>query len=141
LLDRAEQMLAPDADTIRALAHRQADLGRDHHLLARRIVQKRCTENFLALARVIGVGRVEEIDAAIERPLDEGAALARIEGAPAAPALGTPGIAAEPDHAHLEAAPAEGPVTHRHENLAFLACCPTARSGSARAAASLGKTA
>src|SRR5690606_25426057 len=94
------------------LAHLAMHLGGDHHLVARHAeMLQRPAGDLLADAQRIDVGGVEEIDAGVERRLDERAGLGLVEH-PVAPALRPVGHHAEAEAGDLEAGRAEIDVLH-----------------------------
>src|SRR4029453_8953984 len=94
-------------------AHADADLGRQHDVLALRHLHERGAHDLLGPAGIVGVCRVEEGDADIQRALEVGRRLGLVELAPAAAALGAPRIAAEADAADDQARAAQRSVFHR----------------------------
>jgi len=113
LVDRGQQMLAAGADVVLRRALADADLGRDHEVLAPRHLHERGAHDLLGAAGVVVVGGVEEGDADVERALEVGRGLGLVELAPAAAALGTPGITAQADAAHDQARTAQRSILHR----------------------------
>ena len=112
LVDRGHQMLAAGALVVLRRAHADADLGRQHDLLALHHLHERGAHDLLGAARIVGVRRVEEGDADIERAPEIGRRLGLVELAPAASPLGAPRIAAEADPADDQAGSAERSVLH-----------------------------
>ena len=112
-VDGRHQVLAAGADVVLAVAHADADLGRQHDILALRHLHERGAHDLLGAAGIVGVGGVEEGDADIERALEIGRRLGLVELAPAAAALGAPRIAAETDAADDQARAAERSILHR----------------------------
>jgi hypothetical protein len=94
------------------------DLGRNHDLVAPAEIPDRAAENLLAVAERIPVGRVEEIDAALQRALDERAALLLAE-APGMVTLVAPAVAhaAEANARHVQTGATKVCVFHRVNNL------------------------
>ena len=90
LVDRGHQMLAAGADIVGDRALADADLGRQHDVLALDHLHERGAHDLLGAAGIVVVGGVEEGDADIERALEVGRRLGLVELAPAAAALGAP---------------------------------------------------
>src|SRR5262249_18476497 len=113
-VDLVHDRPARQARAVGTRAHPPVHLGRDHDVLATREVLDRPAEKLLARAVGIDVGGIEEIDAAFERALDEGATLLLIEGPGMIAAIShTVAHAAEADARHLEARAAEFHIVHR----------------------------
>src|SRR5690606_27003645 len=74
----------------------RAELGGDHHVVA--AAAERPTEQLLRVP--VGVGRVEQRDAGVERGLDDGPGALPVE-------VGAEVVAAEPDRGHREPGAAE----------------------------------
>jgi hypothetical protein len=70
-VDLREDGLPRQAHAIGALVHPLVDLGRDHDLAAPRVVEQRAADDLLARAGGVDVGGVEEVDAEVERLLQE----------------------------------------------------------------------
>ena len=95
-IDCVEYRLARQAAPVGALAHREENLGRDHHLVAARIVFERLTDDFLGGAVRVGVRGIEEVDAHLDRLANQRAALLLRQGPQMIAALGgTEGHATE----------------------------------------------
>src|SRR6185437_2867863 len=105
--------------------HADADLGRDHEVLALGHLQQGRAHDLLGATGVVAVGGVEESDADVERALEIGRRLGLVELAPAAAALGAPRIAAEADAADDQARAAERSVLHRKSPLLAAPLAPT----------------
>src|SRR5207244_9286016 len=112
-VDLDHDRLARQAGTVRSRPHPPVDLGRDDDLVAAGEILQRPAEDLLAAAKGIPVRRVEEIDAALERPLDEGTALLLAEApgmiAPIGDAIAH---AAEADPRHLQTCTTELHILH-----------------------------
>src|SRR5205807_2245740 len=93
--------------------HPPVDLGCDDDLIAAGEIFDRSAEDLLAAAEGIAVRRVEEIDAALERPLDEGAAVL-LADAPGmvAPIRDTIAHAAQTDPRYLQTRATELHIFH-----------------------------
>jgi len=66
------------ADFVRPVAHRHAELARQHDLVA--AIAERLTEHLLGLAAVaVDVGSIEQRNALVERAMDDGAGLFRVD--------------------------------------------------------------
>jgi hypothetical protein len=78
-VDLGHDRPARQAGPVRARAHPPVHLGRDHDLVAAREILQRPAEDLLAGAVRIDIRRVEEIDASLQGPLDEGAAFLFVE--------------------------------------------------------------
>ena len=74
-IDLAHDRLARQAAAVRSRPHPPIDLGRDDNLVAAGEVLHGAAEDLLAAAEGIPIRRVKEIDAALESPLDERAAV------------------------------------------------------------------
>src|SRR5262249_4333136 len=111
-IDLVQDRLARQAGAVRiVLAHLGADLGRDHQLLALAEILDRAAEDLLAGAERIDVRGVEEVDAELERLLDEGATVVLVEH-PGTPGLGAVGHAAEADPRDPESGATQVDVVH-----------------------------
>ena len=73
VLDRSYEPPPGPAPMVRVGAHRDERLRREDDLVAS--VGQRPSDHLLALAHAVGVGRVDEVDARIERPVDHRHAL------------------------------------------------------------------
>src|SRR3984893_5723274 len=113
VIDLAHDRHARQAAAVRPLPHPPVDLGRDDDLVAAGQILDRPAEDLLAAAEGMPVRRVEEIDAALESPLDERATL-RLVDAPGMIASFGDAIAhaAEADPRHLQTRAAELYVLH-----------------------------
>ena len=96
---------------VRPLGHRVEHLGRDHDLIARGELLQRAAEDLLADAARIHVGGVEEVDAVLERALDERTAGGFVEH-PRPPLRRAVGHRAEAEARDLQAGSAEPDVVH-----------------------------
>ena len=67
VLDRAPHVLGPGAAPLLVDGH--AELGREHHLVA--APGQRAAEKLLAAGAAVDVGGVEEVDAGVERRVDD----------------------------------------------------------------------
>jgi hypothetical protein len=112
-VDLAHDRLARQAGAVWSRPHPAVHLGGDHDLVAPGEIPDRAAENLLAVAERIPVGRVEEIDATLQRALDEWAAVLFAE-APGMIALVAPAIAhaAEADARHVQTGATELCVFH-----------------------------
>ena len=89
------------------------DLGRDHDLAAPRVLEQRAADDLLARAGGIHVGGVEEVDAEVERLLQERPARRLAEGPGVGAAVGLAvAHAAEAEARDVEAGAAELGVLH-----------------------------
>jgi hypothetical protein len=79
MVDLGQDGLARQAGAIRIRTHRVTHLSRDHDLIPVREVLERTAENFLARPLRIHVRRVEEVDARVQRVLDERSACLLIQ--------------------------------------------------------------
>jgi len=70
-IDGIEDVLARQPPVVRPLAHLVVDLGRDDDFVALGEVLERAPQHLLADAERVDVGGVEEVDAVLERALDE----------------------------------------------------------------------
>ena len=112
-VDLGQDRLARQAGAVRPLAHAAVDLGRDHHLVAPREVEQRAADDLFAGAVRIDVGGVEEVDAEVERLLDERPARRLAERPRVVAALGLAvAHAAQADARDVEAGAAELDVVH-----------------------------
>jgi hypothetical protein len=75
VVDLVEDRLARQAGAVGAGPHAVEHLGGEHDLVAPGEVPDRAADDLLGGAVGIGVGRVEEIDAEVDRLLDQRAAL------------------------------------------------------------------
>jgi hypothetical protein len=84
VVDRLQNVLARQAPGIGVGAHRQPDLGGDHHLVAPGHGVEVAPDDLFGGAEGIEVGGVEEVDAGLQRPGDErlGVGLVEHPGAP-----------------------------------------------------------
>src|SRR3546814_16872585 len=82
ILDRADQPAARGAPVLRAVAYRQAGLGRDQHRVAAPL--DRFAQNLFGRAVRIYVGGIEQGDPGVETDVDQPPSLGRIAGAPSA---------------------------------------------------------
>src|SRR5688572_9953686 len=105
-------MLARQAAIVRRAAHRKVRLGPDHDIVALREVANRAAQDLLRLAERVHVGDVEEVDALLERALDEWTALLFGED-PGAPCRVAVSHDAETDARNLDAGASEIDVLHR----------------------------
>ena len=64
-------MIAAVAPVVGAGAHLAVDFCRQHDVVPAAVLAERPAHDVLALARVVDVGRVDEIDAAVERGVDD----------------------------------------------------------------------
>src|SRR5258708_5883796 len=67
-VDRCEYGLTGESAAVRALAHREKDLGGDHDLVAPGEVLERSTDDFLGGAVRVAVGGIEVVDSGINGP-------------------------------------------------------------------------
>ena len=67
-VDLRQDRLARQAAAVGILAHGEVDLGRNHHLVALGEVAQGSPHDFFAGAVGVGVGRIEEVDAAARGP-------------------------------------------------------------------------
>ena len=95
VLERAPHVFGPGAAPL--LVDRHAELGGEHDLIP--APGERLAEILLALGAAVDVGGVEEVDAGVERRVDDAR---RGRGVEAAAEV----VAAEPDHRDLERADA-----------------------------------
>ncbi len=79
VVDLLHDVLAGQAHAVGSLAHRPEHLGGDHDLLAVGEVRQGAAHDLLAGAVGVHVGRVEEVDAGLDRPLDVGPARLLVE--------------------------------------------------------------
>ena len=110
-LARLHDVLARQALPVRRVAHRPEHLRRDDDLVEIRHRPERAPGHFLAHAERVHVGRVEEVDAFVERESDERLRLAFVEH-PRAPTRIAVGHAAEAQPGDGEACVAERRVLH-----------------------------
>ena len=54
------------------VVHHAVDLGRQHHLLALAVALEGLAGDFLAAPAAVDVGRIQEVDAGVERAVDDG---------------------------------------------------------------------
>src|SRR5215470_182610 len=105
-------VLAREAARVGIIADRQPDLARYHDLMACDAeAPKRAAENLLARAERIEIRRVEEIDAVIERALDQRHRVVLFEH-PRPPLLRSEREASERDARNLHAGGTEIDVVH-----------------------------
>jgi hypothetical protein len=78
-VDLHHDCLARQAGAVWSGSHPPVDLGRDDDLVAAREILHCAAEDLFAAAERIPVRRIEEIDAAFESLLDEGAALGLVD--------------------------------------------------------------
>ena len=95
-VDRVHQVLAREAPFVGAVLRRKVRLGRDHQLIARGELLDRAAHDLFAHAARVHVGGVEEIDALLDRALQEWPAL-RLVKHPRAPFACAVGHRAEAD--------------------------------------------
>ena len=96
---------------VRIVAHRAVELGGQHHVVASTL--QRIADDLLALPGGVDVGRVDEVDAGIDRPVDDPSALGVVGVAP-----GAEHHRAQPERADLDAGAAERAVRlHRRSSL------------------------
>ncbi len=67
--DRLHDVQARQPDVVRALPHPSPYLGGDDDVLAP--TGERAAQDLLRVARRVDIGRVEEVDASIERPVNQ----------------------------------------------------------------------
>ncbi len=109
----AHDRLARQPAAIWPRPHTPVDLGRDHDLVAVREIPDRPAEDLLAAAERITVRGIEEIDAALKCPLDEGAGLLLAEAPGMVAAIGRAvAHAAETNPRHFEAGATEFHIFH-----------------------------
>ena len=112
-VDLREDGLPRQAHAVGPLVHPLVDLGRDHDLAAPRVVEQRPADDLLARSGRIHVGGVEEVDAEVERLLQERPARRLAEGPDVAAAVGLAvAHAAEAEARDVEAGAAELGVFH-----------------------------
>ncbi len=115
-VDLVEDVPARSARAVGPGVHPPERLGGDHHLAARNVqVLERLAEDLLGLAIVIDVGGIDEVDAGVERCLDQRIGLVLRELADAAPdtlAAAAEGHRAEAQFGDDEAGAAEVVVAH-----------------------------
>src|SRR5206468_7925325 len=78
-VDRRHYMLARGAPVVRPGSGRAEELGRDDERIPVSMLADETAEHALARAVAIGIGGIEEIDPAFDRPPEEGEALLFIE--------------------------------------------------------------
>ena len=110
-VDGVEQVLPGQAAVVRSVAHRKERLRGDHHLIARREVGQRASHDLFTDAAGIHVGGVEEVDAGVERTLDERAA-GGLGQYPAAPRRRSEGHRAQAEARDPQPGPTEIHMVH-----------------------------
>ena len=110
-VDRRHDVLARQPAVVRVVAHRVEQFRRDDDGVAVGEVADRAAENLLGDAARIHVGGVEEVDAALERALEERAAGFFAQD-PRPPVRIAVGHGSETDPRNLEAAPPEIHILH-----------------------------
>ena len=98
-----------EPDFVRARSHAAAYFGRDHHVLTPAL--QRPTENLFGFTGRVHIGRVEEIDPFVERPVDQRVGLLLVEGADGLP-LAAEGHGAEAELRDEDTGVGEGTVFH-----------------------------
>ena len=112
-VDLVHDRLSRQALAVRVVAHLAVHLGGDHHLLAPGKVLQRAAGDLLAGAERIDVRRVEEVDAGLERLLEERPARLLVERPAMRAALDRAvGHAAKADARDFEAGPPEIDIIH-----------------------------
>jgi hypothetical protein len=112
-IDLAHDGPAGQAGAVRSRAHPAMHLGGDHHLVARREILQRPPDDLFARAIGIDIGGIEEIDPALERLLDERAALLLVQGPAVIAALGDAvAHAAETNTRDIQPGPAKLHIIH-----------------------------
>ncbi len=109
-VDARADGLARQAAAVRAGPHGIEHLGRDDHLVAHGEVAQRAPDYLLAFAAAVHIGRVEEVDAQVERLADEAAARFLV-GAPFACGHAV-AHAAQSQARYLEAGAAQVDIVH-----------------------------
>ena len=87
ILARAEDVIARIAALVGSVAHRVVHLGRQDDLIAAAVFLERATDDPFALAGVVDVRRVDEIDARLERAVNDAD---RVFGAGRSPEIHSP---------------------------------------------------
>ena len=81
-IDSIHDVSARGANVVAALAHTAIDLGGDDHVFASDVqIFQGLAEDFFAETFVINVGGVEEVDARVDRGLDERVGFGLVRGA------------------------------------------------------------
>ncbi len=75
IVDGLHDVLTRQATTVWPLANRKVDLGGQHHFIPAGKVTQSPTGDFFADAKRVHIGRVKEVDAQLQRALDDRAAL------------------------------------------------------------------
>ena len=83
VLDRADDPAARVAPLVRVLAHRVVELGREDDVVAP-AAGERLADDLLGLALPVDVGGVDEVDAGVERRVDDADRLVVVGVAPRA---------------------------------------------------------
>ena len=79
VLDRLHHPFARQAAAVGALADRVGELGRNHPLVA--LGRDHPTDDLLGPAAIVGVGRVNEVDAGVARLADDPGRIGFVSGA------------------------------------------------------------
>src|SRR4051812_9293254 len=113
-VDLRHDGLARKAAAVRILAHRTMDLGGDDHLVALGEIAQCPAVDLLARSGRIDIGGVEEVDAQLQRTLNEGPALLLAQGPRMVSPVGLSiSHAAKAQARHFQAGPAEIHIVHR----------------------------
>ena len=113
VVDFGEDRFAREAGAVRVGPHAAVDLGGEHDRIARGHFLEQLADDFFAGAIGVDVGGVEEVDAGVERLLDEGPGFFFRQRPGMGAAVGhAVAHAAETDAGDFEAAVAEAGVLH-----------------------------
>jgi hypothetical protein len=113
VVDFTEDRLARQSGAVRPRPHPAIDLGREHDVLAADEILQRAADDFLRRAVRIDIGGVEEIDAELERLLDQRATFFLIERPRMWPAIrNAVGHATDAQPRHAETGLAEFHIIH-----------------------------
>ena len=105
VLDRGEDPPPRVAAAVAALAHLEVHLGRQHHLVP--AAAQRFADDLLGLAGRVHVGGVDDVDAALQRGVDDPYAVVVVGVADGAEHHGSEAV-----HAHLDAGAPQDAVSH-----------------------------
>ena len=114
-IDLEHDLLARESASIGMPTHRAVHLGGEHDLLAPCKIGERATDDLFARAIGIDVGRIEEIDALLDRLLDERPARLFVEGPRMSTAIcNAVTHASEADLRDIDTGRSKFHVAHRH---------------------------